>query len=361
MKKRIEFYLTLVLSDLTLAKQRQIIYTYDTINQIVTRGYDKLIAGILTREEFDKLVDVATSGIIKHHLEGIKLNNINVICLDDPEYPEYLRQIHEPPSVLYYKGDITLLKTDCIAIVGSRNCSRYGSDQAKHFAVELSRAGFTIVSGLAEGIDTSAHLGVLEAKGKTIAVLAGGLNNIYPAINTNLAKRIVENGGLLISENVPTYIAKNYSFIQRNRIIAGIVLGVFSSEMGQKSGAMHTINFAIDEGRQIFVLPGNVTNTTNAGTNNLIKSLQGACVLCPEDIIVNFEGHSIPKESSNKPQHKQLSMEEEIIVEALKLQDSHFDELLKKTQMDPKKLKSLLTMMEIRGLIKKLAGNNYGV
>ena len=361
MKKKLEFYLTLVLSDLSLTKQKQIIYTYDTINQIVTRGYDRLIENILTQEEFNKLVDVATSGAIKHHLEGIKLNNIGVICLDDPEYPEYLKEIHEPPSILYYKGDISLLKTDCLAIVGSRNCSRYGADQAKKFAIELSSAGFTIVSGLAEGIDTNAHLGALEAKGKTIAVLAGGLNYIYPQINTNLAKRIIDSGGLIISENVPTFIPKTYSFIQRNRIIAGLVLGVFSPEMGQKSGAMHTINFANDEGRQIFALPGNVTNTTNAGTNNLIKSLQGACVLCPEDIIINFEGHKLPKESPEKAQHKQLSLDEELIIETLKLQDTHFDELLKKTQMDSKKLKSLLTMMEIRGLIKKLAGNNFGV
>ena len=361
MKKKLEFYLTLVLSELSLNKQKQIIYTYDTINQIVTRGYDKLIQGILTKEEYDKLVDVATSGAIKRHLEGIKLNGIGVICVDDDFYPEYLREIHEPPSILYYKGDISLLKTDCIAIVGSRNCSHYGADQANKFAKELSQAGFTIVSGLAEGIDTNAHIGTLEAKGKTIAVMAGGLNNIYPATNTNLAKRILDNGGLLISENVPNYIAKSYSFIQRNRIIAGMVLGVFSPEMGLKSGAMHTINFANDEGRQIFVLPGNVTNTTNAGTNNLIKTLQGACVLCPEDIIVNFEGHVIKKDSPNKPVHKQLSLDEDLILECLRLQDTHFDELLKKTQMDPKKLKTLLTMMEIRGLIKKLAGNNYGV
>ena len=361
MKKKLEFYLTLVLSDLTLSKQKQIIYTYDSINQIATRGYDRLISSILTKEEFDRVVDIATSGALKHHLEGIKLNNIGIICIDDDAYPEYLREIHEPPCILYYKGDIKLLKTDCIAIVGSRNCSRYGFDQAKKFASELCNAGFTIVSGLAEGIDSSAHIGALEAKGKTIAVMAGGLNNIYPAINTNLAKRIVDNGGLLISENVPTFIPKSFSFIQRNRIIAGLVLGVFSPEMGLKSGAMHTINFANDEGRQIFVLPGNVTNTTNAGTNNLIKSLQGACVLCPEDIIENFDGHKISPKSEHKTVHQQLSLEEEIILETLKLQDTHFDELLKKTQLDSKKLKSLLTMMEIRGLIKKLAGNNFGV
>ena len=361
MKRKLEFYLTLVLSELNLSKQKQIIFTYDSINQIVTRGYDKLIAGILTQEEYNKVVDVATSGAIKHHLEGLKLNNIGIICIDDEFYPECLRQIHEPPCVLYYKGDISLLLTDCIAIVGSRNCSRYGSDQAKLFASELCKAGFTIVSGLAEGIDSCAHLGALEVKGKTIAVMAGGLNNIYPPTNTNLAKRIVDNGGLLISENPPTFIPKTYSFIQRNRIIAGIILGVFSPEMGQKSGAMHTINFANDEGRQIFVLPGNVTNTTNAGTNNLIKSLQGACVLCPEDIIINFEGPKINKDTGKKTEYKQLSVEEQIVLETLKLQDTDFDELLKKTQLDSKKLKSLLTMMEIRGLIKKLAGNNFGV
>lgn len=359
--KKLEFYLTLVLSELSLGKQKQIIYCYDSINELVSNGYDKKAQSILTGDEYYKIVEIATSGALKRHLEGIKYNNMGVISQEDEAFPESLRQLHEPPSVLYFKGNLDLLKSDCIAVVGSRICTRYGAEQAKKFAGTLCRAGFTVVSGLAEGIDTCAHTGALEAKGKTIAVMAGGLNNIYPAINTNLAKQILEEGGLLISENLPSFLPKSYSFIQRNRIIAGLSMGVFSPEMGLKSGAMHTINFALDEGKQVFVLPGNVNSSASAGTNNLIKTLQGACVLEPDDIIANFDGHTLPKEVAKKAPHKQLGLDEQIILETLKVQDTHFDVLLEKTKMDAKKLNSLLTTMEIRGLIKKLAGNNFGV
>ena len=359
--KKLEFYLTLVLSELSLGKQKQITSNYNSINEVVSNGYDRKIQTILSGDEYYKLVEIATSGAIKRHLEGLRYNNMGVISQEDSMFPDSLRHIHEPPSVLYYKGNLSLLQTDCIAIVGSRGCTRYGMEQAKKFAGTLSRAKFTIVSGLAEGVDTYAHLGALESKGNTIAVMAGGLNNIYPAINTNLSKRIVEQHGLLISENVPSFMPKSYSFVQRNRIIAGLSMGVFSPEMGLKSGAMHTINFALDEGKQVFVLPGNVSSSASAGTNNLIKSLQGACVLEPQDIIANFEGHSLPKEESTKTPHRQLSLDEQLILQTLKVQDAHFNELLEKTKMDAKKLTSLLTTMEIRGLIKKLAGNNFGV
>ena len=360
--KKIEFYLTLVLSDLSLTKQRQIIFNYDSIKDIVNNGYDVNIQQILSKNEYDKLVEVATGGAVVRHLEGLKINGIGLISIDDEKYPEYLRNIHEPPTLLYYKGNIDILNTDCIAIVGSRLCTKYGSDQAQKFAKALAKADFTIVSGLAEGIDSFAAQGALNAKGRTIAVMAGGLNNIYPAINTNLAKRIVDNGGVLISENVPTFLPKNYSFIQRNRIIAGLSLGVFSPEMGLKSGAMHTINFALDEGRQVFVLPGNVTSSASAGTNNLICTLQGACVLEPNDIIENFDNHKIARdEPVTKQKNMQLTIEEQIVMDVLKTQEAHFDDLAKKTGLDTKKLNSLLTMMEIRGLIKKLAGNYYGI
>lgn len=358
--KKLEFYLTLVLCDFSLGKQAQIVETFDSINQIVTNGYNGDITKILTSKEYQNLVDIATSGKIQHHLNGLKQNNIGVICIDDKEYPLNLKNIAQPPYILYYKGNIDLLKTDCIAIVGSRVCTRYGADQAEKFAGDLAKADFTIVSGLAEGIDTHAHIGALKAKGKTIAVMAGGLNNIYPAINTNFAKQIVQQDGLLISENVPTFTPKNYSFIQRNRIIAGVSLGVFSPEMGLKSGAMHTINFALDEGRQVFVLPGNVTSSASAGANELIRNLQGACVLEPKDIANNFEGHKIKKQQ-NTLKRNQLTIEEQIVLDTLKIQDTHFDELLKKTNLEAKKLNSLLTTMEIRGLIKKLTGNYFGV
>ena len=362
MQDNLEYYLTLILSGLSLGKIKYILSTYEDLLELSNVDkYDTKISKIITSEEFNKLRDTIVNNATKRHLDGIKRNGIDIISIDSEYYPECLRNINEPPLVLYYRGDITLLKSDCIAIVGSRVCTRYGREQASLFAKDLSKAGFTIVSGLADGIDTHAHRGTLDAEGKTIAVLAGGLNTIYPAINTDLAHEIVEKGGLLISENVPTFLPKGYAFVQRNRIIAGISMGVFVPEMGEKSGAMHTLNFANEEGRMIFALPGNVNSSSSKGTNNLIKTLQGACVTEPVDIINNYPEHQISIIKKITENYKQLDVYENIILDALKIEETHFDELLDKTKLEAKKLLGILTTMEIRGLIRKIAGNCYTI
>ncbi len=354
-----EYYLTLILSGLSLGKQKHLVSMFKSLADAnYFERYTSDLASILTGDEYQTIREIITTGAVDRHLKGLDKNGIGLITIENIHYPDYLKNIHDPPFVLYYRGDITLLKTDCIAIVGTRVCTRYGIEQTGRFAKELCKAGFTIVSGLAEGIDTYAHKGALEAGGKTIAVLAGGLNTIYPAINVNLAHEISEKG-LLISENVPQFLPKGYAFVQRNRIIAGISLGVFVPEMGAKSGAMHTLNFANEEGRMIFVLPGNVTSSSSVGTNNLIKNLQGACVTESNDIIKNYPEHSIVDNQKIARKHQQLDLYEKLICDILKVEELHFDEILQKTKMEPKKLVSLLTTMEIRGLIKKLAGNYY--
>lgn len=362
MRDNLEYYLTLILSELSLGKQKHILSTFDDLDELSRiDNYNGKITKLISAKEFDTLRDIINNNSVRHHLEGVKQNGMGIISIDSEYYPETLRNINEPPLILYYRGDITLLKSDCIAIVGSRVCTRYGREQTAHFAKELSKASFTIVSGLADGIDTHAHRGTLDANGKTIAVLAGGLNTIYPAINADLAREIVQKGGLLISENVPTFLPKGYAFVQRNRIIAGISMGVFVPEMGLKSGAMHTLNYANEEGRMIFALPGNVNSSSSLGTNNLIKTLQGACVTEPADIIRNYPEHQIKVIKEITANYKQLDFYENIIMDALKIEETHFDELLDKTKLEAKKLLGILTTMEIRGLIKKVAGNCYTI
>jgi len=259
--------------------------------------------------------------------------------------------------VLYCKGNVDLLNQDGIAIVGSRICTRYGTEQTSIFAKQLSKAGFVIISGLADGIDGIAQRACLEVDGKTIAVLAGGLNHIYPSGNIGLANEIVQKGGLLVSENIPTYVGQKYDFITRNRIIAGLSLGVFVPEAGDKSGSLHTVNFANDNGRSIFALPGPVNSPKSSGTNRLIKNLQGCCVTEPNDIISQFPQFSLQKREREKA--VQLDMNEQLIYGVLQSEEVHYDEIQRKTQLDPKTLNSLLARMEIRGIITKVAGNYY--
>lgn len=360
----IDTYILFTLAKIPLKKQMELIAKFGSSDDFYKKWKQdtKVVKQILDDEQFDSILDVDANDMVETHKKGLTKIGVGVVCIDDKEYPDLLRGIFDPPTLLYFKGDISLLHSDSIAIVGTRICTRYGATQAHDFAFNLCKAGFTIVSGLAEGIDANAHKGALDAKGKTIAVLAGGLNYIYPAINKPLAEDILNSGGLLISENPPAFLPKGFNFVQRNRIIAGLSLGVFVPEAGLKSGANHTINFANDFGRDIFALPGRVDSPASEGTNKLIKNLQGACVVCPNDIIRHYPQYSpiaTTKKTAAKLEKLQLSMDEQLVLNALKNEELHFDEIAQKTQLPTKTLNSLLTTMQIRGLIKKLAGNIF--
>lgn len=315
-----------------------------------------MLKNILNENEIEQIGRICNSEALEDFVFGLQKVGIGYITVEDSRYPQRLREIFDYPTILYYKGNIDLLNKDSIAIVGSRNCSRYGAEQAKLFAKQLSRAGFVIVSGLADGIDGCAQRACIEAGGLTITVLPGGLNNIYPSIHSELAKEIVEKGGLLISENPPNAPLKKYDFVLRNRIIAGLSLGVFVPEAGDKSGALHTVNFANDNGRSIFALPGPVNSSKSVGTNRLIKNLQGCCVTEPNDVLEQFPQFSLQQGDRRVP--VQLDMNEQLVYGVLGEEKLHYDEILRKSSLDTKTLNSLLTRMEIRGLIVRL-GNFF--
>ncbi len=353
-----ETFLALSLSGVSSKKQLTLIEKFGDSEAL----WQKLkcphqLAPILSETEIKAVTEVVNGTALKDFMYGLQKTGIGFVTIESPNYSQNLSQIFDPPTVLYYRGDVQLLKHLSIAIVGSRTCTRYGAEQATRFAKQLSAAGFAVVSGLAEGIDGHAHRGALEANGKTIAVLAGGLNKIYPAIHAKLAKEIEEKG-LLLSENVPNFTPKGFNFIQRNRIIAGISEGVFLPEAGERSGALHTINFANDSGRQVFVLPGPVSSPKSAGSNKLIKNLQGCCVTEPNDIIAQFPGLNLEQKSRKVTQ---MTMDESLVFNTLKNEELHYDEILQKTKLDEKTLNSLLTLMEIRALIIRLPGNFFAV
>ncbi len=182
------------------------------------------------------------------------------ITIENEKYPEKLKNIYNPPKGLYIEGNIDLLKQPAVAIIGSRNCSKYGEIVAKRFAIDLAKKGIVVISGMAIGIDSFAHIGTLVGKGKTIAVLGSGLNCIYPRENEKLYYKILEKGGAIISEYESNEEPKPIHFPERNRIISGLCDKLIVVEATKRSGTSITVNYALEQGKEIYAVPGNITS-----------------------------------------------------------------------------------------------------
>lgn len=222
--------------------------------------------------------------IVKAYILYMKEKNIQILTIKDEDYPYLLKQIYDPPSVIYIMGNKKILSQNGIAIVGSRNCSLYGQKIAKYLSYQLAKKGIHIISGLARGIDTFSHIGTLQARGKTIAVLGSGLDVIYPPENEKLAEKIVESGGCLVSEYIVGTKPLGEHFPARNRIISGLASGVVVVEASEKSGSLITVDFALEQGKNVYAVPGNINSPNSLGTNALIK--QGAKIVTSiEDIL----------------------------------------------------------------------------
>ena len=217
-----------------------------------------------------------------------KYFDIKKLEITDKEYPEKLKEIYDPPKKLYVKGDISILNKKSIAIVGTRMCSNYGRKIAKQLSYEIAQRGIITISGLARGIDTFAHIGTINAKEKTIAVLGCGIDIIYPPENKYLADEILKNGGAIITEYDIGEKPLGTNFPKRNRIISGLSDGVIVVEAQKRSGTFITVDFALEQGKEVYVVPGNIDSKTSTGTNELIK--QGAKLITePEDILEDFK------------------------------------------------------------------------
>jgi len=283
-----------------------------------------------------------------------KDQGIIVIRRGDREYPKRLENLSQPPEVLYCKGNIELLTRSAVSIVGTRKCTRYGIDVAKRFAKVFAENGLAVVSGLADGIDTAAHQGAGEQN--TIAVLGNGVNHFYPTTNRKLQERIGEKG-LLVSEYLPNDNGHKFYFPQRNRIVAALSQALLIVEADNKSGTMITKDFALNLGLDVFAVPGPVTNVQSRGTNGLIKQAACACACEPADVLQSFG--VAQKSKAQKNEMVQISFEEKQILDILGRDEVHIDELVEKTDMPIRKLATLLTNMEMRGLLQKLPGNSF--
>ena len=238
----------------------------------------------------NEILDKNIRKSVKNHITYMEKNNIQFITIQDEEYPQILKEIYDYPISLYVKGNAEILNSKSIAIVGCRDATTYGKNSAKYFGYNLANEGICVVSGLAKGIDSYAHIGALgaigssDSKGKTIAVLGNGLDMIYPQENIELANMIIEKGGAIISEYPLGTKPDKMNFPARNRIVSGMSRGVLVVEAKEKSGTLITVDFALEQGRDVFVVPGNINSVYSVGTNRLIK--EGArLVNCYEDLM----------------------------------------------------------------------------
>lgn len=277
-----------------------------------------------------------------------------IINKEEPGYPALLKEIKEPPEKLYCIGDVSLLESLCVAVVGSRKFSEYGRWAAIEVSKRLAGAGVTVVSGMAMGVDTCAHKGALMAGGKTIAVMGCGLDITYPAANRDL-KRQIANEGLLVSEYPPGRPATRFTFPERNRIISGLSRATVLAEAGNNSGSLITAEFAMAQGRSVYVIPANVNNPNALGGNMLLRD--GAMPLVILDDIL-WDLGVIPK--IKEETLTGLGSEEKKVVELIAASGEIMrDEISRGLMMPPERVNGILTILEMKGLIQAALGKIF--
>ncbi|MCV6603849.1 MAG: DNA-processing protein DprA [Porticoccaceae bacterium] len=294
-----------------------------------------------------------------HHLpdKPQPAEGVTLLPISSPDYPQLLQQLHCPPPLLYVRGNIELLSLPQIAMVGSRRRSRGGGDNARRFAAELCRCGFAITSGLALGIDGEAHRGALQAEGKTVAVLASGVEHIYPQRHQGLAQEILNNGGTLISEMPADTKPLPAYFPQRNRIISGLSLGVLVVEAARKSGSLITARCAMEQGREVFAIPGSIHHPGARGCHQLIR--EGATLTEEVTDIAEQLGAMVElkrAELASSRCNRSLPPEEQALLDNLDFDPVDFDTLMERTGFTSPELTRLLTTLELQGLLEQQSG-----
>jgi DNA processing protein len=280
---------------------------------------------------------------------------INKLTLNSPLLPSELSDIPSPPKELFYKGSLEEFSSaPRLAVVGSRKVSAYGRAVTERLVQRLVEQGVVIISGLALGVDSVAHSAALDAGGRTYAVLANGLHTIYPSSHIHLAKRMLEHGGAIISEYPEGTPGLRQQFIARNRLISGLSEAVLITEAAEKSGSLHTAQFALEQGRTVFAVPGNITSATSAGTNNLIKA--GALpVTDPSDVL-----SAMGWDTNLKPQQIIAGSPAELaVLTAMKSGITDSAELLVASKLDVQEFNQTLTMLEIQGRIRPLGAGHW--
>jgi DNA processing protein len=316
---------------------------------------DLLQAG-LNQKTVDNLLDIRSSMDIQAYYDRICAQGIRVITWLDEDYPQRLKNIQQPPPVLYLRGTYTLQDNWAVAIVGTRRVTSYGRQVTEQIATLLARNGVTVVSGLARGVDGVAHQAALSSGGRTLAVLGSGVDQIYPPEHRSLADKIEENGAI-ISDYAPGTPPESANFPPRNRIISGLSGAVVVVEAGDTSGALITASFAAEQGKEVFAVPGGIYSPQSRGTNKLI--VNGAIpMLDPKDILDALDIHKVE-------QYHQASLllpaddVESQLLTLLNLEPMHIDDIQAQSGLPIEKISASLTMMELKGMVRQVTGMTY--
>lgn len=288
------------------------------------------------------------------YLQSITNQGIKVVSLFDNDYPESLKQIYDPPIILYYKGELGSYLKKSVGVVGSRKMTSYGRLVTEDFVSGLVSGGLCIVSGLARGVDTVAHQSAVKAGGKTIAVLGGGLNKLFPPENASLVERILGQG-VVLSEFPPDYPALAGNFPSRNRIIAGLSLGILVTEADEDSGSLITARLGLDLGKPIFAVPGSITSQLSKGPAMLIRD-GATLVLEPKDVLDELGLNSVEVEIK---QIENLSEIEKLVLESTQNQGCHVDEICRELKRSVQEVSGILIKLEIQGYVRNLGGGVY--
>lgn len=292
--------------------------------------------------------------------EKEKLEKIgaDLVHENDENFPAQLKNISSAPAWLYRRGETACDEKHCITIVGPRKISNYGKQVTEHFAEALSRFGFTIISGLALGVDAAAHQAALRMNMPTVGVLGCGIDQLYPPQNRELGKNILASGGMILSEFPPGTEPAREHFPMRNRIVSGLARAALIVEAGEKSGALITAGMALSQGKDVFAVPGSIFSETSGGTNKIIKSGQAQAVTSPEEVLEAMGLNDVPS-FRERSELKPTNPDELRLYEIMDLNPTHIDDIIKKSGMNSAKVSAILSMLEMKGFVSDTGGMNY--
>jgi DNA processing protein len=338
------------------ARITKLLNTFGTLEKAWHASPEQLKTCGLTPAQVEAIVQARADTDLQAELERIADSGFSVLTILDEAYPERLREIHGPPPVLYISGEITEADRYAVAIVGTRRPTNYGRSVTREMAAYLAAQGVTIVSGLARGIDAEAHLAALDAGGRTIAVLGSGLDRVYPPEHRALAERI-SSSGAVVSDYALGTEPEGRNFPPRNRLISGLALGVIVVEAGNSSGALITADFAAEQGREVFAVPGGIYRVASKGANRLIQSGAHPLVEASEVLeILNLEQVAVLKAA-----YAELPSDpdEAMILEQLGSEPVHVDDLCAQVQLPSNKVNAALTILELKGLVQRTGGMHF--
>ncbi len=317
---------------------------------------DALIEAGIGRKLAERVVQVRKDVDLDRYLAGIDSQGISILTWDDSAYPQRLKEIDQPPPVLYLRGALTADDAWSVAVVGTRRISAYGRQVTEELTATLARNGVTIVSGLARGIDAVAHQAAVKAGGRTLAVLGSGIDRIYPPEHRSLSEQIAAQGAL-ISDYAPGTPPDASNFPPRNRIISGLAMAVVVVEAGETSGALITAQFAADQGREVFSVPGNIFAAQSKGTNRLIS--EGAHPLLSANDLLDILNLTHVTEHREVRKILPADEVEESLLAVLSDEPLHMDEIRNQTGLPIERVSATLVMMELKGLVRQVGGMNY--